>query len=55
MIGLLVEHLAENVLGRDVVVGEQRCAGLIDHEIQFGGEDPFDPSADVWLGQRTRE
>lgn len=55
MVGLLIEHLAEDVLSGDVIIGQQRRAGLVDHEIQLGREDSLDPLSDGGLWRRARE
>ena len=55
VVGLLFEYLAEDVFGRNGIVRNQRGPGLIDHEVQFGGEDALDPLTNSWLGERTCE
>jgi 4-hydroxy-tetrahydrodipicolinate synthase len=45
VVGLLFEHLAEDVLGGRAVVGQLGCAGLVDHEVELGREDALDPGA----------
>ncbi len=52
---VLVENLAKDVLCRDVVTGEACRPCLVDHQIQFGREDAFDPLADRGLGDRSGE
>ena len=51
MVRLLIEDLPENVLGGHSVIRELRGAGLVHHEIEFGGEDALDPPADRRLRQ----
>ena len=50
VVGLTVEDLAEDVLGRHIVVGETGRTGLVDHQIEFGRQNRIDPGADIGLG-----
>jgi len=55
VIGLSIENLTEDVFGGGVVVIEQGRAGLIHHEVEFGGEDSLDPLPNRGFGKRTGE
>ena len=43
MVGLLIQDLAQDVLGADSVIGELSSASLVDHEVELCWEDPLDP------------
>ena len=55
MIGLLIEDLAEDVLGGDVVVVEQGGTCLVHHQVEFGWEDPLDPLTNRRFGKCAGE
>jgi len=55
VVGLAIEHLAQDVLGGHVVVLETRRPRLIDHEIELGRNEALDPRTDLRLGTYARE